>query len=327
MSWFSRLIGNVSQQPLASRPPSAQRRHVRLDPGFIEKNQPARTETVPVCIITADHDAEALLAELDENLARGELSPLEYGLHIRAREDAFLVLKGIQYGRTFENLKALSDFENLKRGKEAPKGQNGSSDEETPESFIADTAAKTGKSEKTIKRAKSRAKVQGVEKLLKTAAAEDGQTLDALVTIQNELGKDEAAEVVDGLKADLDEAEKEKDEALEAAEEAARKAKALEAAKAEADKIEAAKAEAAKKEEEAKEASKKPKRILKDLQNKAAEVKEGKPKVSATLREFQEQCKVLAETVKNLNPEAFKKVRSKLLQLIGEARSMERAKQ
>ena len=192
---------------------------------------------VPVRIVTAEHAAEILLAEVDENLAREELSDVEFALNLKIREGAFLDLKGGKYGRKFETLADLQRYEAglataaAFKGEEKAACQVGSP---PPDSFIIDTVKKTGKSERAVHRAKARGAIPEVQKL-KGTAADSGVVLDSLVAIQS-ADPLEAEKHVEALAAADAEAKAAKEEAdqLEAKAKDEEARKAAERAKAKA---------------------------------------------------------------------------------------------
>ena len=107
----------------------------------------------------------ALLAEIDENLARAELSPAEHSLHVGARKEI--------YERVHPETKDGAT------GRGRPKvRQNG----EANDRFTKDAASKTGKSERSMQRSATRAK-RIPAKVLQTfagTAIDKGEELDAL---------------------------------------------------------------------------------------------------------------------------------------------------
>lgn len=237
-------------------------------------------------------------------------------------------------------------------------------EDEVSPGFIADTMKETGKSRGKVERASKRSKLNGVKDLAQTPAAK-GVILEGLYDVQKaepetalkliahiKAASDEEKEA----KAKADEADRKAKEEAEAAE-VLRVAKEKAEQDAEALRLQEAEEEAKRKDEEAErlrleeeekkkaalkaqedakkakeeeaKKSKKTKAVVQATKEKISEIKEGKPKVSepakSGLREFQEQCKILVEAAKNLSPEAFKKVRLGLLQLIGEAKRLENA--
>lgn len=84
-------------------------------------------------------DLEAQLAECDENLCRAELSPADRARFVKRRKDAYEAL----YPETRREA-------TLKQGEQSPSRQVGETGK--PARFTADTAAKTGQSERAIQR-------------------------------------------------------------------------------------------------------------------------------------------------------------------------------
>jgi N6-adenosine-specific RNA methylase IME4 len=116
-----------------------------------------------------DADA-ALLAEIDENLIRAELSAAERALHLAERK------------RLYE--KAYPQFKHGGDRKSESSSQN-----ENLKSFTADTAAKTGKGRSTVAREVARAKIVGLAEVIGTAL-DSGDQLDALAKLPEPVQRD-----------------------------------------------------------------------------------------------------------------------------------------
>jgi N6-adenosine-specific RNA methylase IME4 len=114
-----------------------------------------------------DADA-ALLAEIDENLVRAELSPTERAMHVGKRKELFEKLHPeTKRGGDRKSAKAKSTRQNgdLKR-------------------FTKDAAKKTGKGERTIQRDAARAKIASLADVVGTSL-DSGDELDALAKLPN----------------------------------------------------------------------------------------------------------------------------------------------
>ena len=113
----------------------------------------------------------ALLAEIDENLVRADLSPAERALHLAERK------------RLYEKLHPQT-----KHGGDRKSGRS-SSQNENLKSFTAHTAQKTGKGRSTISREVARAKIVGLADVIGTAL-DCADELDALAKLpEAEQGK------------------------------------------------------------------------------------------------------------------------------------------
>jgi N6-adenosine-specific RNA methylase IME4/ParB-like chromosome segregation protein Spo0J len=113
-----------------------------------------------------DADA-ALLAEIDENLVRADLSPAERALHVGRRKELYEKLHPeTKRGGDRKSAKAKSNRQNgnLKRR------------------FTKDAAKKTGKGERTIQRDASRAKITHLADVIGTSL-DEGEQLDALAKL------------------------------------------------------------------------------------------------------------------------------------------------
>lgn len=109
-------------------------------------------ETIPATILTVD-DLHRRLAEIDENIARFEMRVLERAEWLSERKSIYLQLhpetkRGAAGGKATKELTIGSIVSSL----ELPLGVNSPAcPPETVPSFVADTAAKTGKSEANVK--------------------------------------------------------------------------------------------------------------------------------------------------------------------------------
>lgn len=125
-------------------------------------------ESIPAIIVDTS-DTEARLAEIDENLMRGELSAAERAIHIDKRKLLYEKMHPeTQHG------KAPGSPSGGKVAKLATLGT---------ERFTADTAQKTGVSERKIQRDASRGeKIKNIAKVVGTSL-DKGEELDALAKL------------------------------------------------------------------------------------------------------------------------------------------------
>jgi N6-adenosine-specific RNA methylase IME4 len=121
-----------------------------------------------------DADA-ALLAQIDENLIRADLSPAERAMHIGRRKELYEKL----HPET-KPTKAGGP------GRAKTRRQNGN---DTAERFTKDAAKKTGKPERTIQRDASRAKIAALGDVVGTAL-DEGAELDALAKLPEAAQRD-----------------------------------------------------------------------------------------------------------------------------------------
>ncbi|MCK1575848.1 ParB N-terminal domain-containing protein [Bradyrhizobium sp. 174] len=133
---------------------------------------------------------EATLIEIDENLTRSELSPAERALHIKRRKEIYEALHG--------KAKAIgAAAANKKMGNDA--------NAKLADAFTADTATKTGQSERKVQRDATRAKRVEVLPDVINTSLDKGSELDALAKLpvaeQRDLaGRAKAGEMVSARK-------------------------------------------------------------------------------------------------------------------------------
>jgi ParB-like nuclease domain len=123
--------------------------------------------------IRADVKGEdILLSEIDENLARGELTPAERAIHITKRKEIYEARH--------------PETKSTKRGgpRRAKATQSQVATESTP-AFIDDTAKKTGKHRATVDRDASRGDQPDLERIIGTSL-DKGDELDALAKLMSE---------------------------------------------------------------------------------------------------------------------------------------------
>jgi N6-adenosine-specific RNA methylase IME4/ParB-like chromosome segregation protein Spo0J len=127
-------------------------------------------ETISCCILATDKDG-ATLAEIDENLARGELSPAERAIHVAKRKEIY----ERQHPET-------------KQGKAPGKAGGGKIATKNPESgsFVKDTAAKTARSRSAVAADAARHKhIPQIAACVGTSL-DQGDELDALARLTPE---------------------------------------------------------------------------------------------------------------------------------------------
>lgn len=136
-------------------------------------------QSIPAIIVETG-DTESRLAEIDENLMRGELSAAERAIHIAARKELY------------EELHPETKHGKIGNGREKSR-QLGDSTLEHVDRFTADTAERTGTSERAIQRDASRGtKIAAIKKVVGTSL-DKGEELDALA----KLPKDKQDELID----------------------------------------------------------------------------------------------------------------------------------
>lgn len=159
------------------------------------------------CVFVNLDEPHRELIEIDENLCRQELSPAEYSAHVARRKELYEAL----YGTAEEN-RAQTAAEARWHG-DAQRQVVG----KHPDPFTADTAAKTGKSERTVQRAAERGEnvADDVRQRIQGTKLDKGTYLDALAKLspEEQRGKVEAdlaepAPAKRGTTAGQDEAEK-----------------------------------------------------------------------------------------------------------------------
>jgi N6-adenosine-specific RNA methylase IME4 len=123
-----------------------------------------------IAIIVDGLDADAaLLAEIDENLIRADLSPAERALHVARRKEL--------YERLYPETKHGGDRKSVKVKSSRQNGEL--------KRFTENAAKNTGRSERTIQRDIQRAKIIGIADLVGTSL-DQGDELDALAKLPEE---------------------------------------------------------------------------------------------------------------------------------------------
>jgi hypothetical protein len=148
----------------------------------LEAERQLKSETVE-CRIVKMTDDQALLAEIDENLCRADLTAAERAIHTRERKKIFEA--------AHPETKRGSGGGRAKAAKsKGAKGQNGPKQD----AYVEDTAKKTGKSRRTVKRDVTRSKIdpQALDDLAGTCL-DTGVELDAMAKMSVDEQRDLAA--------------------------------------------------------------------------------------------------------------------------------------
>lgn len=127
-------------------------------------------ETIQCAVLPSEMVGDDIkLAEIDENLARGDLSPAERAIHIQARKDI--------YERKNGPAKAAgAHASNAKQGKGDPTAKLAAA-------FTSDTAGKTGVAVRTVRRDAQRANsIPNIAEVVGTSL-DKGEELDALAKL------------------------------------------------------------------------------------------------------------------------------------------------
>ena len=126
-------------------------------------------ETIRCCILPSDMtDDDLRLSEIDENLARGDLSDAERAIHVSERK------------AIYERQRPETKHGAVGNGRGKKSRQVGDS---TSDRFTADTAAKTGQSERKIQRDATRSKrIERLHDVVGTSL-DKGDELDALAKL------------------------------------------------------------------------------------------------------------------------------------------------
>lgn len=130
-------------------------------------------QTIPA-FVRDDDDLRAELAEIDENYARNDLSPIQRDLAIARRKEIYELLHP-------ETVHGAA-------GKGRPKSRQIGDSKPPAERFTKDTAKATGEGERTIQRSVSRVEALGAETMAKLdeTSLNSGVELDALVQLSPE---------------------------------------------------------------------------------------------------------------------------------------------
>jgi ParB/RepB/Spo0J family partition protein len=143
----------------------------------VEATKRLEHESIAAIVLDGLDADEALLAEIDENLIRADLSPAERALHLAERK------------RLYEKLKPETKHGAIGRGrKKSSQNEN---------SFVRDTAAKTGKGRSTVARDITRANEIAVLADIVGTSLDQGDELDALA----KLPEDEQRKLAERAKA------------------------------------------------------------------------------------------------------------------------------
>ena len=147
----------------------------------LEAARKLQWESIAATIFDGMDADQAELAEIDENLIRADLSPIERGLHVARRKELY-------ERRHPETRKGAT-------GVGRKKSQIATSNEQA-DSFIDDTAKKTGKHRATIARDVARGNLDGIEAAIRTSLDKVDE-LDAL----GKLSKEDQRDLIDRAKA------------------------------------------------------------------------------------------------------------------------------
>jgi|694.fasta_scaffold02092_12 ParB/RepB/Spo0J family partition protein len=127
-------------------------------------------DSIPAIIVEAE-DTEARLAEIDENLMRGELTPAERALHVAERKRL--------YEEMHPETKNGGDRKSSKISSQTLRSDQ-------IDRFTADTARKTGTSERKVQLDAARGnKIKNLDKVIGTSL-DKGEELDALARLEPE---------------------------------------------------------------------------------------------------------------------------------------------
>jgi len=150
----------------------------------LEAARKLQWESIAATIFHGMDADQAELAEIDENLIRADLSPIERGLHVARRKELY-------ERRHPETRKGAT-------GVGRKKSQIATSNEQA-DSFIDDTAKKTGKHRATIARDVARGNLDGIEAAIRTSLDKVDE-LDALGKL-GKLSKEGQRDLIDRAKA------------------------------------------------------------------------------------------------------------------------------
>lgn len=124
-------------------------------------------DSIPAIIVEAK-DADARLAEIDENLMRGELTPAERAIHVAERK------------RLYEEMHPETQHGGVRRGSSRQVGDL------KGDRFTAETSERTGISERAVQRDAARGnKIKNLDKVIGTSL-DKGEELDALARLEPE---------------------------------------------------------------------------------------------------------------------------------------------
>lgn len=140
-------------------------------------------QSIPAIIVEAG-DTEARLAEIDENLARGELSAAERAMHVSERKKLYEELHPeTKSGKHQNRANQHGKVEDRKVYDPAEEALFNEILQRQAKRFSADTAAKTGRSESAVQKDAARGtKIDSIAKVVGTSL-DKGEELDALAKL------------------------------------------------------------------------------------------------------------------------------------------------
>ena len=162
----------------------------------LEAVRSLKWESVPCQIVNGIDALDAEIAEIDENLMRAELTPAEQALHHQARKAAYL--------KKYPETRRGGDRGNQHTGGKVASGKfchlphEQSENKPTP-SYVIDTAAKTGKSQRAIRLNNTRG--DDLKELLPNiigTSLDKGEELDALRKLPNDIRNQIVEQAVEG---------------------------------------------------------------------------------------------------------------------------------
>ena len=154
-------------QPIVLRPAESSGYWLVAGRHRLEAAKKLKWDSIPAMVFDGMDADHAELAEIDENLVRADLTPIERALHVARRK----VLYEAEHPETRRGA----------AGKHRQKSQIATSDEPAS-AFIDDTAVKTGKHRATVARDVARGKLDGIEGAIGTSL-DKGDEVDALIKL------------------------------------------------------------------------------------------------------------------------------------------------
>ena len=183
MAKVGEIAKSIRDVGLLNAPAVCMRDNVLLEDGETSNNVPVlifgrhrilglqqNGETVVECVVYDVDDLQAELMEIDENLARSELSPAEEAAHIRRRQELWEDIHG--------PAKAAGGYARAAKAGENVAAENFSI------AFTAETAMASGKSDRAIRMAAQRGRELGpdIHRIVGTSL-DKGVEMDALVKL------------------------------------------------------------------------------------------------------------------------------------------------
>ena len=171
-------------QPIVLRPAESSGYWLVVGRHRLEAATKLKWDSIPATVFDGMDADHAELAEIDENLIRAELSPIERGLHVARRKELY----EIRHPETKKGATGIG----------RKKSQIATSSEPA-DSFLDDTAKKTGKHRATIARDVARGNLDGIEGAIGTSLDKVDE-LDALGKL-GKLSKEDQRDLIDRAKA------------------------------------------------------------------------------------------------------------------------------